>query len=224
MFIDANQDEIPIEYQKEALFLIQPHMDALRIRSSWGFPFICILIEALGKIGTEAKASLPLLYSIIKESGGFERHNAIIAAGLIAKGSKQADRCLIDVLRERSNENVCFQAAISLGEIGDTSPAVVSALINAMQDGREAVAPIIALGELGPGAKAAIPALIAFLKDNNANMGPIGIGKIHGLRALGKLGYDRQSVEFLNDVVYYTRVRHFRDEAQKSLDAIKRER
>lgn len=178
------------------------------------------LIEALGKIGPEANESLPLLYSIIEESDSFARHNAIMAVGLIAKGSKQADHCLIVALMDKSNENACFQAAVSLGEIGDTSQAVVSALISTMQDGRDATGPILALGELGPGAKAAIPALIALLKDNNSNMGHLGMGKIHGLRALGKLGYDRQSVEFLNDVVRYTRVQDFRVEAQKSLDAI----
>ena len=44
---ENDNNKIQIEYQKEALSLVDSHMDALQSSSSWGFSFICLLIGAL---------------------------------------------------------------------------------------------------------------------------------------------------------------------------------
>jgi HEAT repeat protein len=180
-------------------------------------------IDALGAIGNKAKVSLPLLYSLLSDKNQHLRHETITAIGMIAADSGYADQRLITALND-SYEHARFQVAIALGKIGDTSDQVVSALIRAMQDGRSTIGPFLALSNLGPGAKAAAPFVVDLLQDRNANMGELGMGKIHGLRALGKLGYHPESEKFLRKVVRYTRINSFHDEAEKSLQELMRDR
>ena len=84
------------------------------------------------EIGPSAKASVPVLISILKNSGGVLCCEVAEALGAIGPAAKSAVPALIGALKH-SNEYVAKYAAQSLGKIGPAARASVPALVKALK-------------------------------------------------------------------------------------------
>jgi HEAT repeat protein len=129
-------------------------------------------VEALGKIGADAKAAVLALIMVLKDK--YElievREQAAAALGKIGPAAKAAVPALIMVLKDKYELiEVREQAAAALGKIGPAAKAAVPALIKVLKENYESIEvreqAEAVLGKIGPAAKAAVPALIRVLKD-----------------------------------------------------------
>ena len=91
---------------------------------------------ALGKIGKEAKASVPNLMEALNDPDGQVRSSAAEALGEIGKEARAAVPMLIALLKKdgTSYSDVRRNAAVALGKIGEEPQEAVPVLIEALQE------------------------------------------------------------------------------------------
>ena len=125
--------------------------------------------DALGSIGTEAKAAVPDLVNALKnDKDAFVRSSAASALGRLGTEAKAAVPDLVNSLKDKDGD-VRSRAAGALGNIGTEAKAAVPDLVNALKnDERASVrgSAADALGSIGTEAKAAVPDLVNSLKDD----------------------------------------------------------
>jgi HEAT repeat protein len=125
-------------------------------------------VRALGSLGTEAKAAIPMLVQAMQTTDPTTRHLAAMALAAIAD-AKTAVPPLIDTLKDKES-SVRLAAVQALGRLGPLAKPAVPGLIEVLQKDREAVvvgAAIWAVGEIGEGARDAIPALQKIIKEED---------------------------------------------------------
>jgi len=143
-------------------------------------------VEALGKIGADAKAAVLALIMVLKDK--YElievREQAAAALGKIGPAAKAAVPALIKVLKENYESiEVREQAEAVLGKIGPAAKAAVPALIRVLKDKYELteVREQAATALVKIGSEAA-PALIELLKGDDS---VVGSNTMSILRAIG---------------------------------------
>ena len=143
----------------------------------------CAAAYALGLLGADAKAAVPILIEALKDKKTDFRTNVIQTLGNIGSEANTAVPILIELLKD---DNVRWCAIDALGNIGSASKIAVPTLVDILRDKKEDsfirkdVA--IALGKIGTGANAAVPALVEALKDEH------GFICEESVIALGKIG------------------------------------
>jgi len=91
--------------------------------------------QALGKLGTEAKAAVPALIASLKDENMFVRRYSAQSLGKIGPAAKSAVPALTKSLEDMRKE-VAEAATEALGKLGpDSVPALVHALKNKGNDG-----------------------------------------------------------------------------------------
>ncbi len=146
-----------------------------------------LAIEAIGEMGSNAKAAVPCLVSVLRDSPLAIRLKAIAALTEIGADAKAAVPELRSALTDKDAADDVRQAVVkALGSIGSNAKAAVPDLINALNDPSEAVRiqTINALPNLGAEAKAAIPELVPTLSDSSSEVRLATIG------ALARFGQD----------------------------------
>ena len=159
-------------------------------------------VEALGKIGPEAKAAVPSLIQALKDRYEFVRAGAAEALGKIGTDANSVVPHLIQALKD-DNGFVRRSAAEALGRMGSDANSVVPHLIQVVKNEKGFIraSAIEALGKIGTDAKAAIPVLIEAFEDNDRQIGSAAAS------ALGQIGADaipqlRQALKDENKKVY----------------------
>lgn len=119
---------------------------------------------ALGKIGAEARAAVPVLTAILKdrdEDRGIRHASALV----LTKVGSTAISSLTELLKDQDTHTQWF-AAWALGEIGPEAHTAIPALVDLLKQNNEPVRQCVAraLGKTGP---EAVPALIELLKDRD---------------------------------------------------------
>ena len=145
--------------------------------------------DALGKIGSGAKVSVPALIKVFKEDEGV-RWSAANALRRIGPEAKAAVPALIEFLIDKgiNGRNVAWV----LGGIGtEAGPALIEVLKdkNKNQDVRLSAA--LALGYMGPTGKAAVPALTEAIKDKDDGISGMAMWALWNIEpeAMGKLNH-----------------------------------
>ena len=110
--------------------------------------------------------------------------NTIGAIRCVKPKDIRIHQALVAVLREDSNSDVRTYAIWALGEIGSSSPEVISALLSALGDSNSYVRfhATWALGEIGSSSPEVISALVSALGDSNSYV------RFQAAWALGKIG------------------------------------
>ena len=151
-----------------ALWQIDKHSDAIpalveNVKSSDNRGHIAMAADALGQIGVEAKAAVPVLREALKDKP--PDYTVALALWKINKDAA-AVPALVEGLRypESGWRGDCAHA---LGLIGVEAKAAVPSLIEALKDEKAFVRmnAAEALGALGADAKAAVPALLEAVKE-----------------------------------------------------------
>ncbi len=116
---------------------------------------------ALGRLGLDAKESIPALIKALKHSDPVLRGAAAHALSRFGPGAGSAIRDLMHALAADSDAGVRQNVVLALGAIGPAAAPAVHYLKNALNEGgielRRRAA--WALGNIGPSARAAIPSL-----------------------------------------------------------------
>ncbi|WP_293150251.1 MULTISPECIES: HEAT repeat domain-containing protein [unclassified Microcoleus] len=120
---------------------------------------------------SEAKAVVPQLVLLLKDSDPDVRISAVYALGNIGGEAKTVIPQLIPLLQD-SDASVRSSAASTLGLIGKEAKAVVPQLVPLLQDSDTSVrtSAAYALGNIGGEAKTVIPQLVLLLKDSDASV------------------------------------------------------
>jgi HEAT repeat protein len=86
-------------------------------------------IFALGEIGLGATASLPTVEAAAKDKSDLVCKSAVEALGMIAQGSdaKGAIQALTNAISRNANEQVRFQACLSLAQVARTHGKAIAA-------------------------------------------------------------------------------------------------
>ena len=134
----------------------------------------CFLVTCTSRCPQDVES----LVAALKDQNEDVRKAAARTLGDMGPNAKAAVPALIDGLKD---ENLRFNAAIALGQIGTAS---IAPLIEALKDHEEDVrkSAASALGQIGPDAKAARPHLVDVLEDENAAV------RASAARALGQIG------------------------------------
>jgi HEAT repeat protein len=138
---------------------------------------------ALGFMGPEAKAAVPVLEGALGSRNEKVVASAADALGAIGGDSKSAIPQLRKLLAG-SQPLIRAHAARALGAIGPASEPAVGDLAKALTDAHEDVRreAADALGRIGPGSKSALPALVTALNDES------GAVTLHAAGAIGRIG------------------------------------
>lgn len=159
-------------------------------------------VEALGKIGGDAKAAVPSLIQALKDRYEFVRAGAAEALGRMGSDANSAVPHLIQALKD-DNGFVRRSAAEALGRMGSDAKSAVPHLIQVVKNEKGFIraSAIEALGQMGTDAKAAIPVLIEAFEDNDRQIGSAAAS------ALGQIGADaiprlRQALKDENEKVH----------------------
>jgi hypothetical protein len=143
--------------------------------------------SALGKIGPDAKESVPALIELLQDNASLDAHSDVVwALAAIGPDAKDAVPALIAALNARSGL-VRRGAAFALGEIGPAAKAAVPALSESVKNQKnpETHDAIQAIGKIGPDAKEAVPILIEALKIRQATVVWV---RTAAAEALGNIG------------------------------------
>jgi HEAT repeat protein len=145
-------------------------------------------VEALGKIGPEAKAAVPSLIQALKDRHEFVRAGAAEALGKIGSDANSAVPHLIQALKD-DNGFVRRSAAEALGRMGSDAKGAVPHLIQALKNDNGFVrrSAVEALVRMGSDAKDSVPQLIQIVKNEN------GFIRVSAIRVLGKIGSDAKA-------------------------------
>jgi HEAT repeat protein len=141
-----------------------------------GLDFTCRrpAIEALGQMGKEAEAALPLLIAILVDAAkdDDERASAARAIGSVGVGKPEAAAVLRKVLGEKGEKtSICASAAAALGRfgLGEDVPRLVTALRDA--DPQVRIGAVEGLSAMGPSAAAdAREGLLEQLSDEDSDV------------------------------------------------------
>jgi len=87
----------------------------------------CYAVQALGKIGPDAKSSVPALLKLLKGDNLYLRAPASAALAAIAPEKTEVIEALVDALQDK-DEVLRFRVAMVLGTLGSAPKNVVSAL------------------------------------------------------------------------------------------------
>lgn len=157
---------------------------------------------ALGLLGADAKAAVPILIEALKDKKADSRSIVIQTLGSIGSEANTAVPILIEALKD---DNVRSYAIDALGNIGPASKIAVPTLVDILRDKKEEpfirfirLNVAIALGKIGTGANAAVPALVDALKDENdfickesaIALGKIGLGAKKAIPAITEAFYN----------------------------------
>src|SRR5262249_49807469 len=137
-------------------------------------------ILALGRFPEDAKLIRPVVEPILKDRDATYSRAALETLYALDRGPR-ASSLLVAQLKANPHAAVRSFAAYYLGEVKDTDPAVVSALIAALKDSGPGVRgnALYALGHLGKAALPALQELTAALMDSQ---------EYHRSRAASALG------------------------------------
>jgi HEAT repeat protein len=115
---------------------------------------------ALGQIGPDARAAVPVLNDLLKDTDSSVVKAAADSLGRIGPDARGAVPALIEAMQDRDVE-VRRQVVVALGRIGPGAVAAVPALTDALQNKSrpERWRYAQALGDIGPEAKSALPVL-----------------------------------------------------------------
>ena len=123
-------------------------------------------IDALGKIGPDARVAAPYLLTLVKDPSTQVRNLAVDALSRIGADPKEAGPVLVEALRNpgQISPNLLSTALAKLG------PAVIPEVATMLKDPKPSVRAQGAalLGRYGAAAKEAVPALTEALKDDQA--------------------------------------------------------
>ena len=123
----------------------------------------------MGKIGPGAKAAVPALAELLKDSDSGVRYDALSALGNIGPEARTAVPALAEMLTEK-DDGIADAALQALAKMGTYAKAAIPSLIRLVRDrnsdSRNAAA--VVLGEIRPrGGRAAVPAFAGLLKDKD---------------------------------------------------------
>jgi hypothetical protein len=95
--------------------------------------------RALGEIGADAEAAIPVLIEIVNGAGKFEHRGGVQsfatdALGRIGLQPETVVPVLIEALKDPGDSDVRYAAALSLERIGPWARAPVPALVEALKD------------------------------------------------------------------------------------------
>lgn len=126
---------------------------------------------ALGRMGSQAKASVPTLIRALKDTDGRVRSAAARALGMMKNEAKSAAPVLIEALKD-SEPNVRLNAAKSLSQIGADPRDIVPPLISILKDPDKEVriAAMMSLAVFGRDAEHAISQIIEEMKNPDAGV------------------------------------------------------
>jgi HEAT repeat protein len=125
-------------------------------------------MEALGQIGPEAKAAVPVLIKATKRVWWDTRIYAVRALGRTGIGTKDVTDALAAALKDRNME-VRAEAALALTRL-DRRSAPIAVMVEVIER-RPSLLSLLAdtLGEFGADAKPAVPVLLRLLRDEDRN-------------------------------------------------------
>ena len=131
----------------------------------------------------EAQTAVPFLVKALKDKDRNVRINAVLALGLIGKGTANAIPTLVELLKD-PNPDVREYSAYAVGRIKKGAIVAIPFLIRSLQDENTSVriSSIWALGAIGPEAKDATPAIIQSLQDDDRDV------RLNAIIALGDIG------------------------------------
>jgi HEAT repeat protein len=176
--------------------MVQPDEEAADLLVKIGEPAVAALVrlaqaptplhrvraaEALGRIGTPARAAVPDVLKLLNDQTAGVRRAAVVALGRIAPGDKEVAAALARARDDRAVE-VRRVAVRALGEVGAAALPVLSA---ALRDADEdtAYGAVGALSRLGP---PAVPALEKVLQSRSPLVRRLAVV------ALARIGLDTQ--------------------------------
>jgi len=91
-------------------------------------------VRGLGAIGPEAKSAVPILLTVVKQAGdGTMQLAAVDTLGNIGPPAKPAVNALLELLHSK-DPSLRAQVGTALANIAPENPAVISALVGALQD------------------------------------------------------------------------------------------
>lgn len=117
-------------------------------------------LAAAQSAGSRAMALAPAILPLVRPDEAL-CELAIRAIAAIRTNNEVAVRALLNCLRNSVDSGVRSAAAFALGELGEGSPEVVDALVEALGDSETGWVASEALGSIGPAANSAVPALHA---------------------------------------------------------------
>jgi len=118
--------------------------------------------RALGRMGADAKSSLPVLSKVAVSDRHFSvRTYAVDALSLIGKESPVTINTFVNLMLNGRSEKILVYATKAFSTLGPSAEPAVSQLIEALKSGNAGVKKHVAktLGNIGPRAKAALPTL-----------------------------------------------------------------
>ena len=160
-------------------------------------------VQALGRIGPEAKAAVPALTELLKDKNDQVRQAAAQSLGNVGPEAGVAVPALTELLKAKDKWDR-QAAARALGDIGAGASTAVPALTELLNDKDDQVrhAAAHSLGKIGPQARTAIPALTELLKVKDKwdrqtaarALGDIGAGASTAVSALTELLNDKDDL------------------------------
>jgi HEAT repeat protein len=148
-------------------------------------------IDALGRIGPDAKQAAPALLPFLGDPSAEMRGRAVVALGEIGPDAKESIPGLIKALGD-TDASVRKCAVLALYGIGPESKDAVAALVKSLEDTDLTVRmnAALALGRMGPGAKDAVPALVKTLGQKEAGLRAVAADALGGIgpEAKGAVG------------------------------------
>lgn len=127
------------------------------------------VLEALGDIGPNAKAALPIIRSFLRTPSGFVRASACVTYWKITGEVGPAVEPLVELLETEGGSGKRWSAN-GLERMGPVAEAAIPALIRALDDADAGVRrdAALALGSMGHKARKAVPRLIELIKTDKS--------------------------------------------------------
>jgi HEAT repeat protein len=128
-------------------------------------------VVALGRMGQQAKASIPALMKALKDTDSKVRSAAARALGMMKNEARLATPTLMEALND-SEPNVRLNAVRSLSQIGADPADVIPSLISILKDPNKEVriAAMMSLAVFGRDAERAVGQILEAMKDPDAGV------------------------------------------------------